>query len=388
MYHMNIVILQKKRMVNISKFDDIRPYNDEEFNAAIKRIVNNPHFDSVAKFVYPDRNVSFVKDLLLSIRTIYDFQLNIMKKVNEQIISNSISNFTYSGFEHIFPRNKYLFISNHRDIMLDACLLQYALYKYGHERTEISFGSNLMKSQFLVDIGKCNKMYKIERGGSPREMYNSSMILSEYIHYTLTEKKESMWIAQRNGRTKDGNDKTEHGIIKMLCMGSNKTPQEALAELNIVPVSISYEWEPCDFLKATELYKTRREKYIKGQNEDLNSIITGIKQSKGNVHIEICEPLSKSDIFQYNNCSSNEFFKNIAQIIEDRIIKGYMPFSNNYIAYDILNECYTPGKYSSEQKKVFVDRLKQMPNSNMDANELNDILLNIYANPIKSKNKF
>lgn len=189
-----------------------------------------------------------------------------MRCVNEQVISRSITSFTYNGIEKFSSENKYLFISNHRDIMLDACLLQYVLYKNGHETSEITFGANLMQGQLVTDIGKSNKMFKVERpGNNPREFYAASFHLSEYIRYVLTRKRESVWIAQRNGRTKDGIDRTDQGLIKMLGMSYHSDKIDALAELNIVPVAISYEWESCDILKAMELYASKNTKYIKKQ---------------------------------------------------------------------------------------------------------------------------
>lgn len=217
--------------MNNPKFDDIRPYCEEEIPAAMQRIADSTSFPLLASYVYPQENIDKVREQIRAYRTIRDFQLEVMRCVNEQVIARSITEFTYGGIEKLDPQKKYIFVSNHRDIMLDACLLQYVLYKNGHETSEITFGANLMQGQLVTDIGKSNKMFKVERPGmSPREFYKSSLHLSEYIRYALTEKNESIWIAQRNGRTKDGIDRTDQGIIKMFGMSHQGDKVEALAE--------------------------------------------------------------------------------------------------------------------------------------------------------------
>ena len=233
-----------------TNFDDIRPYTDEEIPAAMQRIVKSNFFGLLCTYVYPDRNPADIRQMMLSFRTIRDFQLEVMRCVNEQVIARSITNFTYSGVQQLDPAKQYLFVSNHRDIMLDACLLQYILYMNGRETTEITFGANLMSSPLVTDIGKSNKMFRVERGGTMRDFYLSSRHLSDYIRYVLTQKGQSLWIAQRNGRTKDGLDQTDQGLIKMFCLSHPSDKIRALSELNIVPVCVSYEWEPCDVLKA------------------------------------------------------------------------------------------------------------------------------------------
>ena len=221
-------------------FDDIRPYYDREIPAAIQRIVNSDIFPLMVSYVYPGKSLEEIKKLILSFKTIKDFQLEVMRCVNEQVLARSTTGLTYEGIEQLDPQKKYLFVSNHRDIMLDSCLLQYLLYKNGHETTEITFGANLMSSPLVVDIGKSNKMFRVERGGNMKDFYMSSKHLSDYIRYVLTEKNQSVWIAQRNGRTKDGNDETDQGIIKMFCLSKASDKIQALSELHIIPISILY----------------------------------------------------------------------------------------------------------------------------------------------------
>nr|AMP54951.1 hypothetical protein [uncultured bacterium]AMP55016.1 hypothetical protein [uncultured bacterium] len=206
----------------------------------------------------------------------------------------------------------------------------------GFDTTEITFGANLMMNSLIIDIGKSNKMFKVERpGGSIKEFYRSSKHLSDYIRHVITEKKQSVWIAQRNGRTKDGNDATDQGIIKMFCMSCLDDKIKAIDQLHIVPVSISYEWESCDILKTLELYEAQFSKYTKKPGEDLNSILTGIVQSKGRVHIELCDPISHAELAKFENFTNNEYHKAVALLLDSRINTAYRLYPNNYIAYDL-----------------------------------------------------
>lgn len=370
-----------------TKFDDIRPYYDEEIPAAMQRITDSNFFPLLASYVYPDENIEDVKALLRTFKNISDFQLQVMKHVNEQVIARSITEFTYSGIEQLSPEKHYLFVSNHRDIMLDACLLQYILYKHGHDTAEITFGANLMSTPLVIDIGKANKMFKVERGGSMKDFYKSSLHLSEYIRYVITEKGQSVWIAQRNGRTKDGNDATSQGIIKMFCMSKQSDKIEALAELNIIPVSVSYEWESCDILKALELYASREAKYIKKPGEDLNSILTGIVQPKGRVHIEFCPQITIDELSAYSECTNNEYHKKVAELMDSRINAAYKLTPNNYIAHDIrYGQNKYADKYTREEYNAFVERMQLLDDYEVDERDiLKDIFLGIYSNPIDNK---
>ena len=367
-----------------SRFDDIRPYRDDEIPAAMQRIVNDPYFPAVAGYVYPDNTVEEVKGILLGCRNIYEFQTTVMKQVNEQVIQRTTDGLTFGGVERLDPSKRYLFISNHRDIVLDSCLLMYILHTNGHKIGEITFGSNLMKGQMVIDIGKSNKMFKVERGGNPRQMYLNSVHLSDYIRYAITDKKESVWIAQRNGRTKDGIDRTDQGLIKMLSMSGGRDRVQSLADLNIAPVSVSYEWESCDILKALELYASRDGKpYVKKPGEDLNSILTGITQPKGRVHIELCEPISIDDLNAIpSDYVDAQFRHSVAELMDKRICGGYRLFPNAYIAHDIRSGSNRyADHYTPEQYKAFCARLAELDKFGNDP-VLKDIFLGIYANPI------
>lgn len=370
------------------KFDDIRPYYEEEIPAAMQRIAASEAFPLLASFVYPGEEIEKVRAKISSFKTVYEFQQDTMRCVNEQIIKRSITDFSCSGAERLNTKKNYLYISNHRDIVLDSCLLQYSLDHYGIPTTEITFGANLMMSPVIIDIGKSNKMFRVERpGGNIKEFYNSSLHLSEYIRYTINEKKESVWIAQRNGRTKNGIDATDQGIIKMLCMSCPHDKIKALADIHLVPVSVSYEWEPCDILKAIELYESQNTKYIKKPGEDLNSILTGIMQQKGRVHFEICAPITVAELCSLENKTNNEYHKAVAKLLDSRINAAYRLYPNNYIAHDLLfgntkyKDMYTKAEYDA-----FLSHMKELEKYEAaDAGALNEIFLGIYANPIDNR---
>ena len=370
-----------------NKFDDIRPYNEEEFPSAMQRIAHSEAFPLLASFVYPKASLESVRERICSFKTIREFQHDTMWNVNEQIIARSTTEFTGAGLEKLSRDKHYLYVSNHRDIVLDACLLQYFLVKNGFETTEITFGANLMQHPVVIDAGKSNKMFRVERpGGDLKEFYRASMHLSEYIRYTIKEKGESVWIAQRNGRTKNGIDATDQGIIKMFCMSEPKDKIKALAELNIVPVSVSYEWESCDILKALELYESQNRPYTKKPGEDLNSILTGILQPKGRVHFQICDPITERNLAAFENLTKNEYHRAVATLIDKRINAAYRLYPNNYIAHDMLygNTKYR-NKYTEEEYQAFANRLSELDQyDTCDIERLKEIFISIYANPVNN----
>ena len=370
-----------------TKFDDIRPYIDAEIPAAMQRIADNDYLKPMCDFVFPGKDINEIRKMISGFTTIEDFQIKVMYFVNNQVIKNTINHFSYSGIEYLNPLKKYLFVSNHRDIMLDSSLLQQVFHINGFPTTEITFGSNLMSSQLVIDIGKSNKMFKVARGGNAREFYENLLHLSEYIRYTITEKGESVWIAQRNGRTKDGNDATDQGIIKMFGMSNTHDLVKSVEELNIVPIAVSYQWESCDILKTKELNLSRDgAKYVKQKDEDLISILTGITQQKGNVHISLCKPLEKEEYIEFANESPNKFYKNIANLIDKRIYSNYKLWNTNYIAHDILyKKSAFSTFYSNSDREKFVEYMnKGLSLLDGDRSELQEIFLKIYANPVNN----
>lgn len=376
----------------MNKFDDIRPYVDQEIPAAMQRITSNASFPLLASYVFPDESIEYVRERLLTYRTIDEFQRGVMWNVNIEIMRRSTDGVTYSGIENLSPDVAYMYVSNHRDIMLDATFLQKILFENGFPTSQITFGANLMQGEVVIDVGKSNKMFRVERpGGSAREFYKSSLHLSEYMRHVIVDQHESIWIAQRNGRTKDGVDRTDQGIIKMFGMSRSDNKIQSLAELNIVPISISYEWESCDILKALELYAKRQGPYIKKPGEDLNSILTGIVQPKGRVHIHLCEPVTAADLQQFDGVTSSEFHRCVANLMDERICRNYFLTPNNFIAHDMrFGKTEYADRYTAEQKERFEKHIAQLSRyeEELELDILTDILLGIYANPVDSKKLF
>jgi len=376
-------------------FDDIRPYNADEVPAAMQRIAADDMFPRLCDFVFPGKPVEELRQRVAQLQTVEDFQRECMNIFNHQVVKRSIQTFTYDGLNRITRGVPYLFVSNHRDIVLDSSLLQTVLFENGFDTTEITFGANLMQGQLIIDIGKSNKMFRVERGATPKEFYRLSQHLSEYIRTTICEKHSSVWIAQRNGRTKDGNDHTDQGIIKMFSMSGPSNDKIAqLSDLNILPVAVSYEWEPCDMLKAFELYISRTQKYVKKPGEDINSILRGIIDYKGRVHFEICPPLDPSELMGFEHNTQNEYHARVAQLIDRRIHVHYKLWPNNYIAYDMLyGSSIYERLYTAAEKAAFVQRLEQLktlaweaiPHQEIDMDTLVEIFLKIYANPVNNK---
>jgi hypothetical protein len=370
------------------EFEDIRPYNDEEINAAMRRIANNRQFDNIARKLFPTVPPELLREKMSKISDTLTFQEEMMHPAIKTILRTSSTSFDFSGLEHLDRNRAYLFISDHRDILLDAALLQVVLYDNGYKTSGITFGSNLMSGDLAVDIGKANKMFKVEREGTNAEIYHHSKHLSAYIRYSITHKNESVWIAQRNGRTKDGIDKTETGVIKMFSMSGPSDFVTNFAELNIAPMSISYEFEPCDFLKTAELYqKEIFGSYTKASGEDLNSVLTGIVQKKGGIHIAFPEPIKKEELEAIAHDNVKVRISELAQIIDKRINSKYKLWKTNYIAYDIINDTTTyANKYTPDQKASFIQHMNSQLDKIIGEREaLKRIFLGIYANPVTNR---
>ena len=373
--------------MSLPNFDDIRPYIDEEVGPAMERIAASLLLGGISAYLFPGKDVSYFKDILLSCKSINDFQEKVMDYVIKKILSDTAKNLTFGGLQHFKGDKKFLIITNHRDIVLDSAIIQVILHKHNIQTTEIAVGDNLISSSFMEDATRSNKMIKVIRNTTPREVYASSQKLSQYIRHSVSSDKSSIWIAQRNGRTKDGWDITEQGVLKMLDMSGSGDFARDFEELSIMPASISYEFEPCDLLKAVELYISKRRKYVKSKDEDFNSILTGIMQFKGNIHIEFNEPISVGEIAQAAVLDKNERFKFLTNAMDKRIISSFKLWKNNYIAYDMLNgsDEYS-SEYTEADKQAFIDYMKyKLSSAEGDMAELEDIFLHIYANPIFNK---
>lgn len=374
----------------MSNFNDIQPYSDDEILAAMQRMADNPLLPSMLHYAMPNVDIEAVREKIRHIKSSDQFQSEIMVDVVENLIHHTASGWDWSGTEKLEKRKPCLFVCNHRDIVLDAMLLQYILLKTGHCTSQIAFGDNLMFDEFATDFWKSNKMFQTGRSGSTKEQYNRLMIVSEYIRNVVTEQKMSVWIAQSNGRTKNGNDVTDPAIIKMLGMSRNDDRVASLAELNIVPMTVSYEWEPCDKLKTLELYARHKNgHYEKQSGEDRNSILTGITQQKGHISYRFSEPFTWEDLNQFRDCQPNAFYKNVASLIDHSIVSNYQLFCNNYIAHDLRSgEHNYVQHYSDQQKEQFLQYMSWIEDSEVsDKDALRTIFLDIYANPIDNKNR-
>jgi len=365
-------------------FEDARPYFDFEMPAAIQRVSENLYFTDIVKKFFPMENIRTFTEKFRKITTVNEFQVKVMHRVIWTIVNQTIDNLSYSGFETLPPDKKGIFISNHRDILLDSAILQILLHKHDLDTSEITFGSNLMISPFIIDIGKMNKMFKLVRGGTVREVLINSRNVSDYMRHAITQKKQSIWIAQRNGRTKDGDDKTEVAVLKMFAMSSKLHFVDNFMEINLMPLSISYEFEPCDFMKVREIYISRRKQYEKESGEDLVSIKNGISQQKGNVSMVVCAPITPQELDECDKFHQNEKYKKLAEIIDQRIYNSYKLWKTNHIAFDLLHKSAKfSNQYSHEDKEYFINYMNTgLANIEGDINELTEIFLNIYANPV------
>lgn len=376
-------------MVDLSEFESISPYTDEEAAEALSILAEHPLISQFSQQFFPKESPDFLKNVLKSIKTIDEFQVLVMQKVVRWVLDNTAKNFSYDGVANIDPNKKFLALSNHRDIILDPAITQLVLYTNGIPMTEIAVGDNLITNKTIEYLIRSNRMIKVVRGISARELYLSSQLLSKYIRLNITNQRSSIWLAQRQGRTKNGYDVTEQGLLKMLDMSGSSDFQKNFEELNIIPMSISYEYEPCDILKARELVISRKTKYVKAEGEDLNSIIVGIMSQKGNVHLNIGKSLTSEEIAAAAQCDKNDRYQLIRHAVDHRVIEGYRLWKNNYVAYDILNHSF---KYSDmynisdiESFVLYMEHQLDSVEKEINREDLRRIFLEIYANPVVTK---
>lgn len=376
-------------MLDLSEFESISPYTDAEAAEALNQLADHALLSEACKYFFPDQSPDFLKNLLKSIKTIDEFQILVMSKFVEWALEHTARNFSYDGISNIDKDKKFLALSNHRDIILDPAITQLVLYRNGIPMTEIAVGDNLITSKTIERLIRSNRMIKVMRGISARELYLSSQLLSRYIRLNITEQRSSIWLAQRQGRTKNGYDITEQGLLKMLDMSGKSDFLLNFKELNIIPMSISYEYEPCDILKARELVISKKRKYVKAEGEDLNSIMVGITQQKGNIHLNIGKPLTEDEIAEAAKCDKNDRYQLIRHAVDLRVIDGYKLWKNNYVAFDIVNNSF---KYSHlydpcdvEKFVTYMEHQMETVEKDINKEDLRRIFLDIYANPVVTK---
>lgn len=383
----------KKEIVMVHKinFDDIRPFNDSEVNHYLRLLIKDENFQFILQFIFEDQaKIELFKLILANIHTVKDLQHKfVYQLVDDLILKRSTDGLTSSGLEKLDKNTSYLFISNHRDIILDSAIMNYLIVLEGMNTTEIAIGNNLLIEKWIEYAVKLNRAFVVHRNLPARELLTASKKLSEYIRRNITIKNNSVWIAQREGRTKDGNDKTQQALLKMLNFSNIKEFGEGFRELRIVPLSISYEIEPCGFSKVAELYKKQTEGFEKTQEDDLKSMGEGLVRPKGRIHFAFGEPItSQIDLIAREETISSQIEK-LADHIDQQIYSNFKLWPNNYIAEDILNNTSINTEYyTSEQFTHFISMLIEavalIPG---DAETIRSMFLQMYVNPLINKRK-
>jgi 1-acyl-sn-glycerol-3-phosphate acyltransferase len=373
----------------MTKFDTIRPFYDAEVNQALQATLKHPMLKAMMNFAFPGVDDAVWKNQLRKTHSIRDFQCNFIYEIIQKVLQKSSEGLSTSGFEKLEKNTAYLFISNHRDIILDTSLLNAALFEHNLVMTASAIGDNLVKKDFLKTISKLNRSFIVQRGLTPREMLQSSQLMSHYIEQLLLHENRSVWIAQREGRTKDGNDATNSGVLKMLTMASKSNAMDYLKNIKIVPVSISYEYDPTDALKVPQLVaEANQEIYVKSDNEDFQNILSGIMGQKKRIHIHIGDVLNTElDTINAEFSNTNKQIAALTDVVDASIISTYKLWPTNYIAYDILHQTNTFIKeYSEDEKSLFERRLELK----IDAKnpQMVESFLAMYANPVVNKLKY
>lgn len=374
----------------MSEFSDIRPFDDSEVFEVLTHVKDSKTMLELLQFAFPTLSGEAQMQKLLSCKKITDFQVNIMYPVIENAINRSVTQFTSSGFEKLDTNKAYLFISNHRDIVLDTSFLNFTLHNLGFKMTASAIGDNLVRKPFLLALAKLNRNFLIHRGLSPREMLEKSKIVSKFIHRYITKKNRSVWIAQREGRTKDGNDYTQQGVIKMLSMNcpTDMSIMQYLKTLQIVPMAISYELDPTDVLKIPALMAQHHGvEYVKTKDEDFNNIVQGFVGQKGRVHISVGKPFgAELDNIEQQHKHSNKQIQAVAELLDKKIHSQYKLWPSNYVAYDILtNTTEFNDKYTEKEWRQFERRI--INRSNPEDEISRQKFLEMYANPVRNQYK-
>ncbi|WP_288772716.1 1-acyl-sn-glycerol-3-phosphate acyltransferase [uncultured Prevotella sp.] len=373
-----------------SIYDDIRPFDPEELPAAFERLLSDAQFQQVLGYLYPGVPLEAVKTKMMACKTNLEFQLAFCYGFLKDLMAKASKGFDMN-VEAVDVTKRYTFVSNHRDIVLDSALLDVLLYDAGFNTTcEIAIGDNLLSLPWVKDLVRLNKSFIVQRSLSPREFLMASKKMAEYMHYVVGEKNDNIWIAQREGRAKDSNDRTQPSILKMMAMGGEGSPVDRLRQLHIVPLAISYEYDPCDFLKAAE-FQLRRDVpgWKKTALDDVNSMRTGIMGYKGEVHYH-CAPCIDGFLDNLSpDIPKTKVFDVIAEHIDKEIFRNYRLYPSNYIALDMLegNEAHA-GRYTAEDKAAFEKYLQgqivRIDIPNKDEAFLRERMLTMYANPARN----
>ena len=378
-----------------AEFDEIRPYDTGEVQQAFNELLADRQFSTMLRGIVPwlpkSLRNAVLKMAFIGVKSPLDFQKRFMKPIVRHIIRKHTDGCTFD--DNCLPRDfslRYTFVSNHRDIVLDSALLDVMLVKTGYPTTvEIGIGDNLLIYPWIKRLVRMNKAFTVRRGLTPKEMLRSSQIMSRYIHYAVTRKHENIWIAQREGRAKDSDDRTQDSVLKMLAMGGEGKPIDSLREINIVPLTISYEFDPCDYLKAQEFQQKRdNPAFKKSRQDDLDNMKTGIFGYKGRVHYHCAAPIN-TWIDELGDLPKTEFFAALSKRIDRELHANYCLFPCNYIALDELEGTKKYAQhYTEADKKRFEDYLKgqleKVKIANPDEKFLRERMLTMYANPLRN----
>ena len=372
------------------EFDTIRPWEPEDLPEVFDRLLANDQFKQVLAYLYPQVPLEMIAQKLKACKTNLDFQLAFAYDFVHGILKKAVTGCEMDCSSLDNTRN-YTFISNHRDIVLDSAILDVMLIENKFKTTcEIAIGDNLLSLPWVKDLVRVNKAFIVERALSMRQMLMSSKRLSDYMHFAIKEKNENIWIAQREGRAKDSNDRTQKSILQMMSMGGEGSIIERLKQLHLVPLSISYEYDPCDFLKAKEFQQKRdHAEWKKGPTDDLVSMQTGIFGYKGHVHYHAAPCLDEYLDSLDPDMPKQDIYNKVAAYIDQQIHRNYRLYPGNYVALDMLEEteAYT-GQYTAEDKakfeKYIQGQLAKIDLPNKDEAYLKERLLTMYANPVRN----
>ena len=374
--------------MNPTAFDDIRPYHDEELPAVYEELIADPAFQKAVSSIMPGVPFEAIAQKMRSCRTKLEFQKAFCYGLLWNIVKECASGLTIDHSALPDKEKPYTYISNHRDIILDSGFLSILLLDLDMSTVEIAIGDNLLIYPWIKKVVRINKSFIVQRALTMRQMLEASALMSNYMHYTIRDKKQSIWIAQREGRAKDSNDRTQDSVLKMLAMGGEGSVLERLAEMNIAPLSLSYEYDPCDYLKAQEFQLKRDiEGYKKSTQDDLLNMKTGLFGFKGRVHFQVAE-LINDDLLKLDaSLPKTELFACVSALIDRKIDANYRLYPGNYVACDLLDGTTSfAGNYSAEEKQTFEDyiagQLDKISIPNKDVEFLREKLLVMYANPV------
>ena len=377
------------------EFSDICPFSDKEFHSEMSQLVEEPGFKHAVTYVMPNIDYDKFCEQLLKIDNKRDFQVNIMHPFLEMLEHKTTAGVSCDGIERIDDNTPNVFITNHRDIVLDASFLNICLIRHNKPTTEVAIGNNLLIYDWISALVRLNKSFIVKRDMSKRQTFEAAQQLSGYIHFTLTQKKQSVWIAQREGRAKDSNDRTQESLVKMLALGGGRNMIESLKEINLMPVSISYEYDPNDYLKAKEfLLKSKNPNFKKSQRDDLFSMETGLLQHKGRVHFKFAGCSNDQLDAIPTDIDKNELVRTICHIIDRAIHLNYRIYPCNYISYDMVTGSNGfSDKYTESQKAEFLDYVEKqikkvdIPVEDSDIEYMRHMILTMYSNPLTNQLK-